>query len=186
MNPLRIFLMAALILVVFGAGKVEAGDISVSICGQSCGGYDPTDVEIYDGDVVSWTNDDTSTHSVTDKGGQFDSFGISPGDSFAITFTLGASIEINGEFIENSELEFNAIEDPTYFEYKCKYHANMEGSIQILVDENDPFNYEWTIEGDTYPGKSVSYTFDSAGNYNVILYLHTHSPSYQFQAEFLL
>ena len=139
MNPFRIFLLATLILVVFSTGKVEAGSTSVSI-GSQGEGFDPEYVEIYAGDSVIWTNEDSQTHTVTDSESSFDSSDLSPGSSYELSFNPSPSIEIVGNFAINNEIEFKVVEARTNFDYYCKYHAMMEGTIQILTDENDPLN----------------------------------------------
>jgi hypothetical protein len=69
------------------------------------------------------------THTVTDKNAQFDSFDIAAGESWSLTFT-----EIG------------------VFNYYCKYHPMMEGSITIRssasADEQVRTNYlqVWTAE----------------------------------------
>ena len=86
---------------------VGSGTFSVSIVGMS--GYDPEASSIENGTTVTWTNDDTITHTVTDKDSQFDSFDIAPGNSWS--------------------REFNEVGTYNYY---CKYHPMMEGSITIV------------------------------------------------------
>ena len=88
---------------------VGSGTFSVSIVGMS--GYDPEASSIENGTTVTWTNDDTITHTVTDKDSQFDSFDIAPGNSWS--------------------REFNEVGTYNYY---CKYHPMMEGSITVLSD----------------------------------------------------
>ena len=89
---------------------VAVDTLSVSIVGQA-GGYSPSAPEAQVGTTVTWTNADTMTHTVTDKNAQFDSFDIAAGESWSLTFT-----EIG------------------VFNYYCKYHPMMEGSITIVSD----------------------------------------------------
>ena len=65
---------------------VASESLAVSISGQA-GGYSPSDPVAQLGTTVTWTNDDTMTHTVTDKEAQFDSFDMAAGESFSITFT---------------------------------------------------------------------------------------------------
>ncbi|MCK5867990.1 MAG: hypothetical protein KAG07_01035, partial [Candidatus Thalassarchaeum sp.] len=100
----------------------------MSIVGQA-GGYSPLAPEAQIGTTVTWTNADTMTHTVTDENAQFDSFDIAAGESWSLTFT-----EIG------------------VFNYYCKYHPMMEGSITIVsdasADEQARTNYlqVWTAE----------------------------------------
>ena len=161
-------MLAALILFVFSTGKVEAGSTSVSI-GSQGEGFDPEYVEIYAGDSVIWTNEDTLTHTVTDSESSFDSFDISPDNSWELSFSPSPSIEIVGNFAINNEIEFKVIEARNNFDYYCKYHPMMEGTIQILIDENDPLNYEWNIDNNIYSGNNVTISFEEFGDKDIIL-----------------
>ena len=100
---------------------VATDSLAVSIAGQATG-FDPGASSVQVGTTVTWTNADTITHTVTDKEAQFDSFDIGPGDSWSLTFTeVGA------------------------FNYYCKYHPMMEGSVTVLssqsADEQARTNY---------------------------------------------
>ena len=89
---------------------VATDALSVSIVGQGSG-YSPSAPSVQIGTTVTWTNDDTQTHTVTDEGSQFDSFDIAPGETWSMTFTEVGT-----------------------FEYYCKYHLMMKGSITVLSD----------------------------------------------------
>ena len=89
---------------------VETENLDISI--ESTGiGFVPADVKIIVETVVTWTNNDTMTHTVTDKNSNFDSFDIAPGESFQVYFSEVGVIE-----------------------YYCKYHPMMEGTINVLSD----------------------------------------------------
>ena len=109
---------------------VASESLAVSISGQA-GGYSPSDPVAQLGTTVTWTNDDTMTHTVTDKEAQFDSFDIAAGESFSITFTEVGT-----------------------FNYYCKYHPMMEGSITVvssaLSDEQARTNYIEVWSPDSY------------------------------------
>lgn len=109
---------------------IAADSLAVSIGGQS-GGYSPSAPVVQLGTEVTWTNADTSTHTVTDKEAQFDSFDIAAGESFAMTFTEVGT-----------------------FNYYCKYHVGMEGSITVvasaLADEQARTNYMEVWSPDSY------------------------------------
>ena len=109
---------------------IAADSLAVSIAGQA-GGYSPSDPVVQLGTEVTWTNDDTMTHTVTDKEAQFDSFDIAAGESFAMTFTEVGT-----------------------FNYYCKCHPMMEGSITVvasaLADEQARTNYMEIWSPDSY------------------------------------
>lgn len=48
--------------------------------------YHPTIIQVNTGTIVTWTNDDTVIHTVTDIGGKFDSDLIQPGAGWSYTF----------------------------------------------------------------------------------------------------
>ena len=108
--------------------EVATDSLSVSIGNQAVG-FSPEDAEVQIGTSVTWTNDDSSTHTVTDKNAQFDSFDIAPGASFSLTFT-----------------------EVGVFEYYCKFHPMMEGTITVVstqsADEQVRTNYinVWSSE----------------------------------------
>jgi len=88
---------------------VETENLDISI--ESTGiGFVPADVKILVGTVVTWTNNDTTTHTVTDKSSNFDS-AIGPGESWQMIFN-----------------------DVGVYNYYCKYHPSMEGTINVLSD----------------------------------------------------
>ena len=101
--------------------SVATESLAVSIGGQASG-FDPASPEVQVGTTVTWTNSDTITHTVTDKNAQFDSFDIGPGESWSLTFN-----------------------EVGFFEYYCKYHPMMEGSIDVTssqsADEQVRTNY---------------------------------------------
>ena len=80
---------------------VATENLDISIESMSIG-FLPADVRIVVGTVVTWTNNDTTTHTVTDKNSNFDSFDIESGGTFQVYFT-----------------EIGVIE------YYCKYHSMM-------------------------------------------------------------
>ena len=108
--------------------SVATETLEVSIGGQSTG-FNPQNPTILRGTTVTWTNDDTMTHTVTDRDSQFDSFDIAPGSSWSN--------------------EFNEVGSYSYF---CKYHPMMEGTITVVSDEffsstiRSDFIDVWTAE----------------------------------------
>jgi plastocyanin len=76
--------------------------------------FQPNPINIKGGNMVTWVNDDTVTHTVTsgtgpndpNVGSQFDSGLLAPGQTFAHTFKLSG--------------EFN---------YFCQLHPSMAGTV---------------------------------------------------------
>ena len=100
---------------------VATESLAVSIGGQATG-FVPQNPSVQLGTEVTWTNADSITHTVTDKDAQFDSFDMLPGESYSLTFT-----------------------EVGVFNYYCKFHPMMEGSITVLssqsADEQVRTNY---------------------------------------------
>jgi len=65
-------------------------------------------LEIAVGTTVTWTNNDSTAHTVSQKGGGFESGKLDPGATFSHTFDTAGS-----------------------FDYFCQYHANMKGTIVV-------------------------------------------------------
>jgi plastocyanin len=81
------------------------------------GASDPNNAEAFvppqisvssDGNIVSWTNEDSTEHTVTADDGSFDSGPISPGDTFE-----------------------NTIDSPGDFGYHCAIHPFMTGVVIV-------------------------------------------------------
>jgi plastocyanin len=78
--------------------------VEVDIQGFSYG--DPITIPV--GTTVTFVNKDATAHTVTDKGGTFQSNKIDPGASWSFTFDTAGT-----------------------FNYFCEYHANMAGMITV-------------------------------------------------------
>ena len=78
---------------------------SVSIANLS---FNPATLNISKGTTVTWTNNDTVTHTVTADQGTFDSNNLSPGSTFSFTFSQAGS-----------------------YPYHCKIHPSMTGTINV-------------------------------------------------------
>jgi plastocyanin len=87
------------------ASLAAAADQSVSIQGFA---FDPTTVTVDVGDKVTWTNLDTTIHTVSAKDGSFDSGNLAPSQSFTETFTSAGS-----------------------FPYRCDIHSSMNGTVVV-------------------------------------------------------
>jgi plastocyanin len=76
--------------------------------------YQPNPVQISVGDTITWTNDDTQSHTVTSgqnaqPDGRFDSSIMAPQQTFEHTFTEG----------------------PGEYPYYCALHPNMVGMVNV-------------------------------------------------------
>ena len=88
-----------------GDTGAAAGGTAVSIKNFSFG--DPIEVAV--GTTVTWTNEDTVPHTVTQTGGSgFQSGKLDPGATFSFTFDTAGT-----------------------FDYFCEFHANMKGTITV-------------------------------------------------------
>lgn len=74
-------------------------------------GYSPDNVTLVIGvnNTVTWTNDDSSIHTVTANNGAFDSGYLNPGDSYTFTFTKAG-----------------------VYQYHCQLHPWMVGYVTVL------------------------------------------------------
>lgn len=70
--------------------------------------YNPASIDVPVGTTVTWTNDDTTPHTVTQDGGGFSSPALNPGDTFSFTF-----------------------DKPGTYAYHCEYHPNMTATITV-------------------------------------------------------
>ena len=71
--------------------------------------FAPRAVNVMQGSIVSWTNDDSTTHTVTsDEGGLFDAGQLTPGDTFE-----------------------NVFDTPGEFGYHCAIHPWMTGRVMV-------------------------------------------------------
>ncbi|HET8524187.1 MAG TPA: cupredoxin domain-containing protein [Thermomicrobiales bacterium] len=101
-------LALALIGLILPAHEARAQDaVSVSIHNFA---FDPGTITITAGTTVTWTNNDSTTHTVTADDGAFDSGNLPTGQSFSMTF-----------------------DTPGTFTYHCAIHPNMTATI-IVTD----------------------------------------------------
>jgi plastocyanin len=70
--------------------------------------YAPNPVTVAVGGTVTWTNNDTTTHTSTGDGGTWDSGNIAPGATFTRTFSSAGS-----------------------FRYHCTIHPGMIGTVNV-------------------------------------------------------
>lgn len=72
--------------------------------------FEPGDVEIAAGETVTWTNEDSATHTVESDDGTLDSGDLAQGDTYEMTF-----------------------DEPGTYEYVCGIHPNMEGTVTVTA-----------------------------------------------------
>src|SRR5262245_32080859 len=70
--------------------------------------FEPPTLNVAPGTTVRWTNKGNHPHTVTDRGGKFDSGDIAPGGTYSVTF-----------------------QNPGTYRYYCKHHKGMEGTIVV-------------------------------------------------------
>ncbi len=71
--------------------------------------YDPNPVEVAAGTEISWTNEDSATHTVTGDGDlEFDSGNVAQGESFSMSF-----------------------DEVGTYAYVCTIHSQMEAEIVV-------------------------------------------------------
>jgi plastocyanin len=70
--------------------------------------YSPSPLAIAAGDTVTWTNNDSTTHTSTSNDGAWNSGAIAPGTSFSRTFPSAGT-----------------------FQYRCTIHPGMVGTVTV-------------------------------------------------------
>lgn len=86
-------------------GNTEAAKNAVTIANFT---YSPVTLTIKVGDSVTWTNNDSATHTATADTGSFDTGNLTKGQSKTITFTNKGT-----------------------FTYHCTFHPNMKGTLIV-------------------------------------------------------
>jgi plastocyanin len=96
----------ALVGLIMPAGGARAQEaVSVSIHDFT---FDPGTITIQPGTTVTWTNNDSATHTATADDGSFDSGNLATGQSFSMTF-----------------------DTPGTYTYHCAIHPNMTATIVV-------------------------------------------------------
>lgn len=97
------------------AGNASAGNASNSSSSASGTAveikgfaFNPATVSVSVGTTVTWTNNDSTAHTVTADDGSFQSGTLDPGKSFSFTFTKAGS-----------------------FSYHCEFHPNMTATVTV-------------------------------------------------------
>lgn len=89
-----------------GSGISTVTEVTIAIAGQA---FQPHTLVVATGATVTWQNGEAVAHTVTSRGGWFDSGQLAPGDSFAHQF-----------------------DQPGTFRYGCTNHTSMEGVVIVL------------------------------------------------------
>ena len=117
--------VAALFVV---AGPVGAADKGVSIAGFA---FNPQTITVKAGDTVTWTNNDSATHTATGAG--FDTGQLGGGASGSVTFSTAGT-----------------------FAYHCSIHSSMTGTVIVEAASNGNDGQATTPPTDTLAAVSPS------------------------------
>lgn len=131
---LGIVMAGAALATLIAAGSAVAADQSVTIAGFA---FSPKTVTVNVGDTVTWTNNDTVTHTAT-SAGNFDTGSIGGGASKSVTFQTAGT-----------------------FAYVCSIHASMSGTVVVRAASGGSTGGSTTPPTDT-AGSYGSGTDDSA------------------------
>lgn len=106
MDPRRLAVITAgaALAAVIAAGSALAADQGVTIAGFA---FSPKTVTVNVGDTVTWTNNDTVTHTAT-SAGNFDTGSIGGGATKSVTFQKAGT-----------------------FAYVCSIHSSMTGTVVV-------------------------------------------------------
>lgn len=86
-----------------GTSGGTATEVQVAISGFA---FDPASVEIAAGGTVTWTNNDSASHTVTGSG--WESASLAQGDTFSHTFATAGT-----------------------YDYACSVHPSMKGTVVV-------------------------------------------------------
>ncbi|HEX7541496.1 MAG TPA: cupredoxin family copper-binding protein [Anaerolineales bacterium] len=116
-TKLSLILLAVMLLVACGpkAGPtptgslppIQSGEAKVSIANFA---FDPITLTIPTGTTVTWTNNDTASHTVIGDDGSWGSNSLAKGDTFSFTFTKSGT-----------------------FSYHCGVHPSMKATITVVA-----------------------------------------------------
>ena len=87
------------------AGGASGGSAAATIQNFA---FHPATVNAKTGQKVTWSNDDSTTHTVTADDGSFDSGNLSPGKSFSTTLAKSGTVK-----------------------YHCSIHSFMHGTVSV-------------------------------------------------------
>ncbi len=101
----KIVFIALAILFLFSCKKDNPGPNEVFMDGTK---FNPSSLTISSGTTITWTNKESSTHTVTSDKGTFESGDMMKSKTFSFTFTTAGT-----------------------FAYHCKHHSGMTGSVTV-------------------------------------------------------
>jgi len=115
----RVAAAAGLLLVCAGCGSSTPStptrvpvntpvSIVPSAASQGTNAYNPNPVALKVGDSITWTNNDTRNHTMTENTGAWNSGNIAPGATYTLTFSTKGS-----------------------FVYHCALHSGMSGTVNV-------------------------------------------------------
>ena len=104
-----IIALAALLAGLALLGSAQAEEYEIRIDNFA---FDPNNITIALGDTVTWTNYDSSKHTVTEDNGEFDSEDLDTEDSFSWTFDVAGN-----------------------YSYHCGRHSSMTGVVNVEDEE---------------------------------------------------
>lgn len=70
--------------------------------------FNSASISVKQGTIITWTNNETATHTVTADDGSFTSGDMKQGDKYTHTFDAAGT-----------------------FNYHCRYHSSMTGSVTV-------------------------------------------------------
>jgi plastocyanin len=90
------------------SGSSIAASIVVGASTMTTTAYAPNPIAVSVGGTVTWTNNDSTTHTSTANGGAWNSGSIAPGGRFSMTFPSAGT-----------------------FPYHCSIHPGMIGTVNV-------------------------------------------------------
>jgi len=88
-----------------GGGEAQSGEVAATIKGFK---FSPDALTVKVGANVTWTNEDSSTHTVTAEDGSFDLTKLTKGKTGSFTFSEAGT-----------------------FDYKCDIHPTMKAAVTV-------------------------------------------------------
>ncbi|MBI5871078.1 MAG: cupredoxin family copper-binding protein [Actinobacteria bacterium] len=89
-------------------GAISTAAEKSSVISISGSRFDPAELTVDVGTTVTWSNNDSTTHTVTAPSGAFNSGDLKPGQNFGYTFNEAGT-----------------------YEYGCTIHPSMKGSVTV-------------------------------------------------------
>ena len=146
--------LTAILASVFALPQVFAEEVKVSITPgantKTTDAFSPNPVKVNVGDMVTWTNDDTTPHTATSG-----TPANGPDGKFGGTADAGGTILVKGK------TESFTFTEAGTFPYFCTLHPNMVGSVEVAAGGGPgPTMMTSTAKG-TLDGKSYEITASS-------------------------